>query len=129
MNAFSGKVIQGEGIARSIGYPTLNLDRRTLIGRLPRKGVWAIWANADGAPKAAILIIGVPFQNASRNETKVEVHFLRRIHVRSGTRIVVELIRFLRPLERYKTKTALIQAIRRDRNYARRVLKTSTRSE
>jgi riboflavin kinase/FMN adenylyltransferase len=122
VRSFSSRVIKGEGIARTIGYPTLNLDRTTVDGRIPKKGVWAVWASVQSTTRAATLIVGVPFQHETRRDTKLELHFLRRAQIKPGTRVSVQLVRFLRPLERYTTKTALIQAIRRDRANAKKFL-------
>lgn len=65
---FSGRVIRGEGIARSLGYPTANLQILPADTKL-RDGVYAAWAVVSRQRYPAALVI----QHAVK---KVEVYLL-----------------------------------------------------
>lgn len=116
--------MRGEGIATTTtGYPTLNLDRRTLQGTLPKRGLWSCWASLHGKRYPATLIIGVPYQRKKRKHGKVEVHILGTVKVRAGTRVEVHLVDWIRALIPYTTVEALQKQIAKDLRTARHQLK------
>lgn len=122
--SFSGLLIRGEGIAtHTTGYPTLNLDRRTLRGSLPKDGLWSCYAKIQGKRHPATLIIGVPYQRTKRKNGKVEVHVLGKVKARRGERIEVEIVAWIRPLIPYTGIEALQKQIQKDLRVARRQLK------
>jgi riboflavin kinase / FMN adenylyltransferase len=123
MSQFVGRIIRGEGIARTTGYPTLNLDRASLKGRLPKRGVWAVRAGMNERSYRAILVLGVPYQRRQRTETKIEVHLLRNRQVRNGITMTVQPVAFIRPIRVFSSRLTLIATIKNDREKALLLLK------
>lgn len=124
-----GCVIKGKGEGRTIGYPTANLDSRTLRGKIPHKGVWAAWAALPSKirPRVsqielkrftralpAILIIGV--------EGKTEVYYLNRRVRCYGKYISVMALKKIRNVRSYSSNSALVRAIKRDIKDAKRYI-------
>ncbi|MFH0853192.1 MAG: inositol monophosphatase family protein [bacterium] len=111
--SFTGKIIKGEGIARHTGYPTLNLARTSIKGKLPKNGVWAVWAWLDSAQIPAILVLGVPYRNKSVKRNKIEIHLLNSEKITQGF-IKVELLQYLRPIKKYHNPVKLKADIKND---------------
>jgi riboflavin kinase/FMN adenylyltransferase len=65
---FSGVVVVGDGIGRTIGYPTANLDISPEETGLA-DGVYAAWAAVFGKPYRAALVV-------QRSAQKVEAHLV-----------------------------------------------------
>lgn len=118
-----GRVEAGDRLARTIGFPTANLDLSDYLR--PAFGVYAVQAGVD-AGADTLWIPGVA--NLGRRPTvggtleRLEVHLfdfsgdLYRRHLR------VQLIEFLRPEQRFDGLEALKAQIRRDVEAARDVL-------
>lgn len=66
-----GVVVSGLGYGRKLGWPTANI-RYATDAPLPGKGVYAGWANVDGARYPAAIVIG------AREETPplLEAHLI-----------------------------------------------------
>lgn len=117
-----GRVVGGEAIGRTLGYPTANLrlhDEKLL----PRDGVYAGWARlADGdEPLPAALSIGMrpTFDGTAR---AIEAHLLDWEGELLGRPVRVELVDWLRGQERFESNQALIAAMDRDCAEVRRRL-------
>lgn len=54
----SGKVVEGQQIGRSIGFPTANIHIEEDYKLLPREGAYAVYAEVNEQPYKAILNIG-----------------------------------------------------------------------
>ncbi len=89
----SGTVIEGDKIGRTLGFPTANLDVDDPIKLIPGNGVYAAFAQYDGASQwlPAMVNIGTrPTINKQIEEHRIEVHLLQggrscydeRLHVR-----------------------------------------------
>ena len=73
--SLSGKVVRGDGLGTSIGFPTANLDVDGLV--LPPHGVYAAHVVVGGETRRAVLNIGVrPTLGKPQAEVRVETHLV-----------------------------------------------------
>jgi riboflavin kinase/FMN adenylyltransferase len=70
-----GKVIQGNALGRSIGFPTANLDIESDIKLIPKLGVYAVnVVLADGTFKEGMMNVGVRPSIANHDDLSIEVN-------------------------------------------------------
>jgi riboflavin kinase / FMN adenylyltransferase len=118
---FEGKVIHGDKLGRTLGYPTANLliaDKDKI--RLGH-GVYAVYAYVDGERKKAMLSIGNR-PTIENSDVRIEVHlfdFDRDIYG-SSVRVTVEA--FLRPQEKYSDLKELVAQLDRDASESLKIL-------
>lgn len=51
MNSFSGEVVHGDKLGRKLGYPTANLKIQNEEKIIPGNGIYAVYAQPEGAAK------------------------------------------------------------------------------
>ena len=119
---FSGTVVRGDAIGRTLGYPTANL-RLHEEKFLPADGIYAVWARTAGDRewRAAAMSLGVRPTFGGQVRT-LEVHVIDWSGELLGTSLEVELAEWLRPERKFETREALIAAIGEDVAEARRRL-------
>ncbi len=110
----AGLVVSGEGVGRTLGFPTANL-RLHEEKLVPGDGVYAAWARVGGeGPRLrAAVSIGVrpTFDGQAR---AIEAYLLDWEGDLLGQDLDVELVAWLRPQERFATRAALVAAMERD---------------
>ena len=106
--AISGKVIHGNGIGRSIGFPTANIDypREKL---LPLSGVYA----ATVAQHAAIVNVGTN-PTVGNTQSTVEAHILNHSGSLYDQHLTIQFRRFIRPEQHFASLADLSTQIRKD---------------
>ncbi len=100
----SGKVIEGDGYGRKLGFPTVNLETST--EGLPSEGVYAGNANLEGEEYKAGIIIGP--------NDKVEAHLIGYDGNAYGKIVTLEINKFLRKYKNFDTEEELITQIKKD---------------
>ena len=118
--AFSGKVVAGERIGRTLGFPTANIDVDAAASGLER-GVYAADIRIAGQPETyrAMLNIGQRPTFAGRACT-IEVHLLGFSGDLYGKTLQVTLLRKLREERRFADVTALKAQLAEDAAQAAR---------
>ena len=106
-----GQVVAGQQMGRKLGFPTANLQLHPQK-LLPRDGVYAVQVmNLANEPIAAVMNIGVrPTVTGDRQRT-VEVHLLNWSGDLYGQELCVNLVKFLRPEQKFDSLDALKQQI------------------
>ena len=112
-----GTVVRGRGRGKAIGFPTANLNPHHET--LPPGGVYAARGDLDGRRLKGVIHIGER-PTFLDPEKSLEVHFFNFHQNIYGRELELEFVRRLRPTQRFKSKEALIHAIRKD---AKRALK------
>ena len=112
--ALYGRVIEGDGRGRTLGFPTANVDPEGEI--LPPRGVYQVVATIREQHYAAVANIGVrpTFVGAQPERPLLEVHVPGIDFSFYGERIEVELVRKLRDERAFPSREALIQQIQDD---------------
>lgn len=117
----SGKVVHGHQLGRRLGIPTANLMLPKELA-VPKFGVYACRCVIDGAHYSAVTNIGTRPTVAGIGIT-VEPWILDYQGDLYGREITLEFYRFLRPELRFSSLEALQQAIRRDAEQTKEILK------
>jgi riboflavin kinase/FMN adenylyltransferase len=117
-----GRVVTGEAIGRTLGYPTANL-RLHEEKLVPRNGIYAVWARIEGESvwREGALSIGVRPTFGGQVRT-LEVHLLDWDGELVGRDLEVEMVDWLRPELRFESPEALVVAMGGDVAETRRRL-------
>jgi len=122
--SLTGRVVQGQQIGRTIGFPTANLHLPA-EKFLPQTGVYSVWV--EGAPHpSAPRVAGV--MNLGTRPTlqgvalRAEVHLLNWSGDLYGKTLAVHLHSFLRPEQKFDSLDALKAQIQQDCQRARHEL-------
>ncbi|MDY0135604.1 MAG: bifunctional riboflavin kinase/FAD synthetase [Thiomicrospira sp.] len=119
--SFEGRVIHGQKLGRTIGFPTLNLNPKRL--QMPVNGVFAVYvAGLDSQPWPGVANIGVrPTVQGVR--PSIEVHLFDWTKMVYGAHVEVRLEAFIRPEMKFNGLAELQAHIARDAAQARQLLK------
>lgn len=118
----AGRVLDGEGIGRTTGYPTANLDPKLITELKLEHGIFAAWGVIGaGAKQPAIAVIGTPYAR-NGEQVKLEIYFLDFDHDIRGKMVTAELVRKLRPIKVFASHDELIQQIQADISQAKQIL-------
>jgi riboflavin kinase/FMN adenylyltransferase len=118
----SGRVVPGEAIGRTLGFPTANL-RLHEEKLLPADGVYAVRARIGDESlwrPAAMSLGSRPVFDGK--ERALEVHLLDWSGELAGRELEVELVEWIRGQEKFPSAEVLVQAMRRDLEETRRLL-------
>ena len=112
-----GKVVSGHHIGREIGFPTANLMIEE--GKLlPKDGVYGVFVHLDGEKKyKGMLNIGKRPTMENGNDKSVEVHILDFDRDIYAEELTLELQHYVRPEKKYDEISALIEQMRKDRDF------------
>jgi riboflavin kinase/FMN adenylyltransferase len=118
--AMLGRVVHGNRLGHSLGFPTANLriERR----RSPLTGIFAVWVHGvQTGPMPGVASLGVrPTVNG--REMLLEAHVFDFDGDLYGREIRVEFVSKLREEERFESLDALVTQMRRDAADARAIL-------
>ncbi|MEH2418627.1 bifunctional riboflavin kinase/FAD synthetase [Nostoc sp.] len=128
-----GDVVQGQQLGRTIGFPTANLQLPK-EKFLPRQGVYAVRVftlseTSDAAPSENLGVMNIgnrPTVNGTYSSA--EVHLFDWSGDLYGKKLVVQLVKFLRPEQKFPSLEALKTQIQLDCVVAREVLSAGAQS-
>jgi len=111
--AISGRVVEGDRLGQTLGFPTANLETTGLI--LPANGVYSGCAKRQGQLYRVALNIGVrPTVASGKPELRVEAHLLDFSGELYGEELEVEIGRKLRDERKFASTAELREQIVRD---------------
>lgn len=111
--SLDGKVVEGDRLGRTIGFPTANLYVAGLV--TPPFGVYAGRTRFDGQQWRVALNIGVrPTVNQPVPQLRVEAHLIGFDGELVGEELEIELLEYLRPERRFPDLAALGAQIKED---------------
>jgi riboflavin kinase/FMN adenylyltransferase len=117
-----GKVIRGEKLGRSIGYPTANIDIEESIKLIPANGVYAVKVKVEGEQFSGMLNIGVRPTVSQSQKKSVEVNifdFDRDIY---DEEITVEFIQRIRNEKKFNSGEELAEQLKQDKEACQEAL-------
>jgi riboflavin kinase/FMN adenylyltransferase len=121
----TGKVVKGQQIGTSIGYPTANIEVDNPVKLIPPDGIYAAYAIYDGERHEAMLYIGNrPTIKANLNKT-IEVHIFDFSKSIYENELSVELVAFIRHDAKLNNLDSLKEQLSKDQDAARAILKKS----
>lgn len=112
---FTGRVIHGRKIGRTIGFPTANL----YINQEPKegffKGVYGVKVNHKGYMYQGVMNIGVrPTFKDTNPIVSCEVHIFDFDQDIYGDLLSIEVVFFIRDEVAFKSKDQLVQQLNKD---------------
>lgn len=112
-HAVSGTVAHGRGAGTGMGFATANLDLAANETMLPAEGVYAAWAEVDGAryPSAVNLGTAASFSDAT---SPLEAHLLGFTGDIYGKKVRVEFVRRLRAQRVFTDTDELVETVKGD---------------
>jgi riboflavin kinase / FMN adenylyltransferase len=111
---FEGKVIPGDKLGRTIGYPTANLEYTDVDKIRLGHGVFAVYAEINGMVKKGMLSIGTR-PTLQNSDERVEVNIFDFDEEVYGKILKVTVKAFLRSQEKYSNLEELKNALTRDK--------------
>ncbi|MBE9101498.1 bifunctional riboflavin kinase/FAD synthetase [Vacuolonema iberomarrocanum] len=121
--ALCGKVMQGEQLGRTIGFPTANLALPP-EKFLPRQGVYATWVYGVGdRPLPGVMNLGIR-PTVDGQQQRAEVHLLDWSGDLYDKPLTLHLVAFLRPEQKFASLDELKSQIQQDCTQAYQHLQT-----
>jgi riboflavin kinase/FMN adenylyltransferase len=123
--SFSGTVVRGNQLGRSIGFPTANLSINHERKLIPASGVYAVWVDVPGhGVRQGMMNIGTR-PTVDGKSTATEVHLLDFDFQIYGSTLQVSLIGRIRNEEKFSGMDALKHQLLQDRERTREILSLS----
>ncbi|MCA8831258.1 bifunctional riboflavin kinase/FAD synthetase [Hymenobacter pini] len=120
---FTGTVVKGRQLGRTIGWPTANVACPEPLKLVPARGVYAVWATlASGAKWPAMLNIGVRPTVAGGLDQTVEGHLLGFEGDLYDQSLTIEFVARLRDEQKFDGLDALKAQLAHDAEAARQAL-------
>lgn len=113
--SISGKVVQGDKIGRSIGFPTANIHVNDDRKLLPASGVYAVRVMIEGGMYYGMLNIGVRPTVSKTGIVRLEVHIFDFSHDIYGEDITVGLLFRVRGERKFENIGELKEQLEKDK--------------
>jgi riboflavin kinase/FMN adenylyltransferase len=120
--SFEGKVIQGNKLGRTIGFPTANLELIDPDKITPREGVYAAHAIIEGEKYTCMLYIGKRPTIKPEGEKRIEAHIFGFDKDIYDVTLRIEIIDFLREDNHFNNLDKLKEQLIKDKENAIRLL-------
>lgn len=118
----TGKVVHGQKIGRSLGYPTANLDLESDVKIIPKDGVYFVKVYLEQRkPFIGILNIGMRPTIYDNEHQTIEVHILDFKEEIYGKHLTLVLLERLRNEIKFDSKDQLQEQIIKDEKQARNI--------
>lgn len=117
-----GTVVHGEERGRQLGYPTANIIPAEDY-LIPKRGVYAVWANLDGKRVSGMMNIGMKPTFHDLYTTMAEVHFFDFSGDLYGSEIMVNIVERLRDERKFNGVNELLMQLKKDRVKAESALR------
>ena len=122
---FSGTVIKGNQLGRTIGFPTANIQIKEDYKLIPKNGVYIVKSYLQDELIYGMMNIGNHPTVNGTNQT-IEVHFLNFNEDLYGQEITIELLEFIRDEQKFDSLDALKNQIQKDKEYCIKYLHNPT---
>ena len=116
-----GKVVRGAGRGKTIGIPTINLERPDPRKLLPPDGVYAVRVQVGARSFGGMMNQG-PRPTFGEESRTLEIHLFDFDGDLYGEVVDVEWVRRLRAVQAFPSRDALVAQLERDRQAARATL-------
>jgi riboflavin kinase/FMN adenylyltransferase len=123
--SFSGNIVHGEKVGKSIGFPTANIKPNNKHKLIPCEGVYAIEAIIENDIFKGMLHIGTkPSLNSSKYTIEAHIFdFDKDIYHKE---ITIKLIKFLRRNMKFESLGVLKQQLNEDKIRSKKILSSLT---
>lgn len=111
---FSGNVIKGNQLGRTIGFPTANIEIPEDYKLIPKNGVYIVTANVNNQVVFGMMNVGVK-PTLGENKLSIEVHLLNFEKDIYNQKIQVHILERLRDEQKFESFDALKAQIELDK--------------
>lgn len=108
----NGKVVRGKALGRTVGMPTANLQ--IFDAELPKSGVYATRIRIGGELLESVTNIGTRPSVDCETYHTVETHILDFDRDIYGEDVTLEVIKFLRPIQKFNNLQEVQGQVRKD---------------
>ncbi len=123
--ALSGRVITGDRIGRTIGFPTANLQILENYKLIPAEGIYAVWVTIGARRYGGMLYIGKRPVIGTDAELRIEVNIFEFDENIYHQTISTEFVAFLRTDQPFENLEALQAQLVEDKKNALQILQYS----
>lgn len=116
---FSGTVVHGKALGRTLGFPTANLQVGNPHKLIPAAGVYAVKAFLRKMELNGVMHIGTPGETQASGEIRPEVHLFDFSDMCYGETIRIECITRLREDRHFTSESALVMQMQIDAEQAK----------
>ena len=113
----NGKVVHGDKIGRTLGFPTANLEIEK-YKLIPKNGVYVVKVQLGNESFKGLLSIGTRPTVTNSDEKRVEVYLLDFDQSIYGEILNLELIEFIREDMKFDTLEELVKQMNADKKFA-----------
>ena len=118
---FSGKVVKGKQLGRTLGFPTANLTLLEPNKLIPKKGAYIVSSALNNTRIFGMMNIGHN-PTLGENERSIEVHFFDLNEDLYDKVLSIALLEFIRPEEKFSSLDALKTQLQKDREFSKKYL-------
>jgi riboflavin kinase/FMN adenylyltransferase len=122
---FSGKVIKGKQLGRTIGFPTANIVLIESYKLIPKNGVYIVYSTLNNKRIYGMMNIGYNPTVGENNKT-IEVHFFDLNEDLYDKIVTVSIVKFIRTEEKFESIDALKMQLNKDREFSKSYLRELT---
>jgi riboflavin kinase/FMN adenylyltransferase len=122
---FSGKVIKGKQLGRTIGFPTANIILLESYKLLPKNGVYVVYSTINNKRVYGMMNIGYNPTVGENNKT-IEVHYFDVNEDLYDKIVTVSILKFIRTEEKFESIDALKMQLNKDREFSKTYLRELT---
>jgi len=122
---FSGTVVQGQQLGRTIGFPTANIHIKEDYKLIPKNGVYIIKSYLNEVLIYGIMNIGNRPTVNGLNQT-IEVHFIDFDKDLYGQEVTIEVVEFIREELKFDSLESLKNQIQKDKIFCITYLHNTT---
>ena len=113
---FSGVVVHGFGVGRTLGFPTANIELSDARKVVPCNGVYVVSANIGGTVYPAMLNIGSRPTFGGDNRT-IEMHIIGCDSDIYGSELKIAFKQRIREEQKFESTEKLVEQLRADRSF------------
>lgn len=113
-----GRVVQGDGRGKLLGFPTANIIPPNLYKLIPANGVYIVYSIIDGVKYFGMANIGTRPTFHNQNTSTVEVHFLNLDEDLYGKELYIHFLKFIREEKKFKGPDELVTQIQKDKEFS-----------
>ena len=110
---FSGEVVKGKQLGRTIGFPTANIQIKESYKLIPKNGVYIVKSNFDGNTIFGMMNIGNRPTVNGENQT-IEVNFFDFYEDIYNKIISIEILDFIREEQKFDSLDSLKSQLNKD---------------
>lgn len=114
---FSGEVVKGKQLGRTIGFPTANIHIKEDYKLIPKNGVYVVKSKHNNQFIFGMMNIGTRPTVNGKNQT-IEVHFFDFDKDIYTEIITVEILEFIRDEHKFESLPALQNQIQKDKEFS-----------